>query len=122
MRGIRARKAPVEAGALPGSKSSDKGKELQKCCWRIMKTIEGSLDPTTLLRGPSTTMEGECAEFFRTGEDILKHILNTHLQLPSKRPGSAESGDKMDIDSKPPPTPASTHGLTNGTSSSTPAD
>jgi chromatin structure-remodeling complex subunit RSC9 len=122
IRGIRARKAPVEAGALPGSKSSDKGKELQKCCWRVMKTIEGSLDPTTLLRGPSTTMEGECAEFFRTGEDIFKHILNTHLQLPSKRPGSAESGDKMDIDSKPPPTPASTNGLTNGTGSSTLAD
>ena len=122
IRGIRPRRAPVETGALQGSKSSDKGKELQKCCWRMTKTIEGVLDPTTLLRGPPTKVESECAEFFRTGESVFKHIVNTHLQLPTKRPESAESGDKMDVDSKPPPTPASTNGLTNGTSGTTLGD
>ena len=115
IRGIRPRKAPVETGALPGSKSSDKGKEMYRCCWRVVRTIEGPLDPMTMSRGPSTTVEGECAEFFRSAEDIFKHILTSHLQLPNKRPDSADSGDKMDIDSKLPATPASTNGMTNGT-------
>lgn len=119
IRGIRARRVPVEAGASPGLKGTDKGRELQKCCWNIMKTTEGPIIPNTFSRGPGTQVEAECAEFFRSGDDMFKHILNSHLQLPLKRPRSAESGDKMDIDSKPPQTPASTNGITNDTAGTT---
>ena len=123
IRGIKARKAPVETGTLHGSRSTDKGKELQKCCWRVTATVEGSRDPITGFHGPPTTQERECAEWFRTGEDILKHILTTHLQLPSKRASSVDHADKMDIDSKPPrPSSTSTNGLTNGTAANTLAD
>ena len=116
IKGIRARKAPVESNGLYGLRGTDKGKELQKCCWRATVTVEGPRDPSTGQPGPSSTQERDCAEWFRNGDDILQHILSSHLKLPSKRPDSADSGDKMDIDSKPSrPASAPPNGLTNGT-------
>lgn len=66
---------------------------------------------------PPVKKEADCAEWFRESEDLLKHILSNHLQLPpAKRPSTASSEDKMDIDEKP-ARPPSTNGLPNGTSS-----
>ena len=116
IKGIKARKAPVEIGSVADSKSADKGRELLKCCWRATMQVEGAKDPNTGIAGPPMTREAECAEWFGNTDDMLKHILSKHLQLPTKRPESAGSDDKMEIDSKPTHLPpASTTALTNGT-------
>lgn len=103
IRGIRARKVPVDTGMLAGSKGTDKGKELHKCCWRITTPTEPTRDPITgVLSGP-TTKEVECGEWFKQPDGMLKHILRDHLQMPAKKkqPIVEAIGDQMDIDSKP---------------------
>ena len=117
IKGIRARKVPVETGALSGSRgAADKGKELEKCCWKMTVSVPGGTAPVLGIQKPPIMQERECAEWFRNSDDMLKHILTSHLQLPAKRPSSADSRDKMDIDSKPPQSSsASANGLSNGT-------
>lgn len=110
IRGIKARKVPVDSGR-------SQPKELHKCYWTVKFNVPGPRDPITGNPGPLTTQEGECSEWFRSGDDILKHILDNHLRLPPKRSKSAED-DKMDIDSRPPS--SLTNGLTNGVSSKPP--
>lgn len=116
IKGIRARRAPVESGLLPGSV---KGQELQKCCWRVEVSVEGPRDQFTGLPGPLQQREQECAQFSRGSDDILKHILASHLQFPIKDkqpPAAPANNDRMDIDSNvASPLPASINGLTNGT-------
>lgn len=100
IRGIKPRKVPVEAGALPGSKATDKGRELQRCYWRMTYTIEPPRDPLTGMQGPSTVSEGECGEWFKGGDELLKHVLTTHLRIPRKQAKTEPGEDQMDIDSK----------------------
>ena len=115
IRGIRARKVPVEtSGGVKGGSTA--GKELQRCCWKAFVNVEGARDPMTGILGPTTQQERECKEWFKDGEEILKHILSQHLQLPTKRPASPESGgEKIDVDPQTPARPESTNALTNGT-------
>ena len=110
IRGIRARKAPVDTGMLAGAgkgKAEEKGKELHKCAWRVTVPAEPSRDPITGVLSGGTTKEVECGEWFKVGEEMLKHSLRDHLQVPAKKPGVAAAGevnggvDKMEIDSKP---------------------
>jgi chromatin structure-remodeling complex subunit RSC9 len=104
IRGIRARKVAVDSGVIPGNKPTDKGKELQKCCWKVTSQVDGPRDPLTGHHSAATTVERECAEWFRTGDDILKHILSKHITLPSKKTAVEEAEhdeEKMDVDSKP---------------------
>lgn len=111
IRGIRARKTPVETGMNPGSKAADKGKELLRCCWKVQISIDAQRDPSTGAVIPATTRETACGEWFRSSEDMLKHICANHLRLPPKKKASpAPDSDQMDIDSHP-----LTNGLTNGT-------
>ncbi|KAK3707760.1 Chromatin structure-remodeling complex protein rsc9 [Vermiconidia calcicola] len=131
IRGIRARKVPVESGVLGSgltrvsamAPTEKRERELRKCCWQVQMRLEGQRDPITGFYGPPTTREHECGEWFRHGEDVLRHILATHLQLPSKRLDSAVNGheeaegvDKMEIDSKDPlpPRPTSAVSSTSG--------
>ena len=103
IRGIRARKVPVDTGMLPGSKGTDKGKELHKCAWKISVPCEPMRDPITGVQSGPVTKEVDCAEWFKQPEEMLKHILRDHLQLPRKSLATvvAENGEKMDIDMKP---------------------
>lgn len=100
IRGIKSRKVPVDTGMLAGSRATDKGKELCRCHWKVTIPVEGSRDPITGLTSASSTRDADCAEWFRNGEDMLHHILHSHLQLPRKA-SDAPDGDKMDIDSRP---------------------
>jgi chromatin structure-remodeling complex subunit RSC9 len=100
IRGIRARKVAVDSGIIPGNKPSDKGKELLKCCWQVTGQGEATRDPNTGAATTPTVVEKECAEWFRTSDDILKHVLNTHLRLPAKKTDSVPAEDKMDVDSQ----------------------
>ena len=109
IRGIKARQAPAESGK-PGAR------ELHKCCWNIDVPTPGTRDPRTGVYNPPTTQESECPEWFITGDDIFKHILNVHLQIPFRRIKSEIDGDRMDIDSHPSrPSSALANGLSNGT-------
>lgn len=105
IRGIKARKAAVDSGRSGA-------KELLKCSWKVTFTMPGSRDPVTGNVGPPSLQEGECSEWFRSGDEMFKHILSHHLQLPPKRPQSSADGDKMDIDSRPSSSMA--NGLANG--------
>jgi chromatin structure-remodeling complex subunit RSC9 len=121
IKGIRARRIPIDTGVLAGSKSSDKSKELHRCRWVVAPVpVNGAQQPPNPVTPP---FDGECPEWFRNSQEMLQHILADHLQLP-KKPVSAPvaaldmTGDQMDID---PPlvngtTPAPVHGLplTNG--------
>ncbi|KAK5124946.1 hypothetical protein LTR85_001136 [Meristemomyces frigidus] len=125
IRGIRARKVPVDTGLVPGSKGTDKGKELHKCSWRITVPADTVRDPITGVQSGPTTKEVDCGEWFKQADDMLKHILREHLQVPAAKkpsPMAAVDGEKMDIDSKPSRpssamanghTPASSTGTTN---------
>ncbi|KAK3115688.1 Chromatin structure-remodeling complex protein rsc9 [Teratosphaeriaceae sp. CCFEE 6253] len=99
IRGIRARRAPVEAGLLPGS--GVRGEELGKCRWMM-------------------THEQECKEWFRQGDEaMMEHVLRDHLVLPRRaapmRPD--DEADGMEIDSGTPGSrPASAMASVNGTS------
>ena len=121
IRGIRARKVPVDSGITPGSRPSDKGRELLKCCWKVQTIVDGRDQQGGAQNAPSV-VEKECSEWFRTSDDILKHVLATHLRLPIKKAKSPEADavDKMEVDSpssRPASRPTSTapNGLTNGT-------
>ncbi len=120
IRGIKARKAPVDSGITPGSKPTDKGRELLKCCWRVHIQVDGPKDPLTGMQSAPITAEQDCAEWFRTGDDILRHILETHLRLPSKKVSPLEGDhkvDKMELDSPAPrPSSAADSPVANGTS------
>ncbi len=104
IRGIKARKVPIDSGIIPGNRPTDKGKEMHKCCWKVTGFIEGSRDPLTGQQTAPTILERQCGEWFRTGDDILKHVLSTHLRLPNKKPRQDQvsaQDDKMDIDVDP---------------------
>ncbi|KAK5136739.1 hypothetical protein LTR08_002035 [Meristemomyces frigidus] len=103
IRGIRARKVPVDTGMLPGSKGTDKGKELHKCGWRITIPCEPMRDPITGVQSGPITKEIECGEWFKQPDEMLKHALRDHLQLPKKSLAAiaAEGGEQSDIDGKP---------------------
>ncbi|WPG98310.1 Hypothetical protein R9X50_00109800 [Acrodontium crateriforme] len=121
IRGIKARKAPVDTGTLADSKFSDKGKELHSCQWTTTVQVERLRDPITGLETGSSQREAACGEWFKHGDDMLKHILRDHLQIPEKVTEIEEksedfAGDEMDIDSKRSrPTSAMANGHTNGT-------
>ncbi|SMR51088.1 unnamed protein product [Zymoseptoria tritici ST99CH_1E4] len=100
IRGIKSRNVPVDTGMLPGAKATDKGKDLHRCHWAMTVTVEGVRDPVTGIASAPSTREQECAEWFRSNDDMLKHILNNHLQLPRKA-ASPPGSDQMDVDSKP---------------------
>ena len=111
IRGIRARKVPVETGMSPGSKALDKGKELLRCCWKVTVPVESQTHPVSGAIIPPTTREVPCGEWFRSSSDMLRHICANHLHLPTKKKASpVPEADEMDIDSKP-----ETNGLPNGT-------
>ncbi|KAI7663546.1 hypothetical protein KC319_g7732 [Hortaea werneckii] len=93
IRGIRARKAPIDTGMLPGSGAGDKGKEMKKCCWRFTVASEVHRDPITGVQSGPSTREIECGEWFRHSNEMLKHILKEHMQIPRK-----PSDDRMDMD------------------------
>ncbi|RMY85507.1 hypothetical protein D0861_06414 [Hortaea werneckii] len=93
IRGIRARKAPIDTGMLPGSGAGDKGKEMKKCCWRLTVASEVHRDPITGVQSGPSTREIECGEWFRHSNEMLKHILKEHMQIPRK-----PSDDRMDVD------------------------
>lgn len=113
IKGIKSRKAPVDTGMLAGSTAADKDKELIRCHWRMSYPVEGVRDAITGLVSAPTTREIECAEWFRTGQQIHEHILASHLQIPKKL--SSAEADKMDVDIVPArSTPVSVNGLTNG--------
>lgn len=113
IKGIKSRRAPVDTGILAGSTAADKDKELIRCHWRVSFPVEGVRDAISGLVSAPTTREVECAEWFRTGEQIHEHILASHLQIPKKLSSAKE--DKMDIDVVPAHSPAaSVNGLTNG--------
>jgi chromatin structure-remodeling complex subunit RSC9 len=112
IRGIRARKVPVQTGMSPGGKATDKGKEMIRCCWKVTIPVEAQRDPVTGAVTTATTRETACGEWFRSSVDMLKHICANHLRLPPKKtsPTPAPDGDDMDIDVKP-----TMNGLANGT-------
>lgn len=110
IKGIRSRKVPVDTGILAGSKGTDKGKELLRCYWKMTIPVDGTRDPVTGLTSAPTTRDIECAEWFRTGADIQKHILTQHLQIPRK--AVTQEGDRMDVDGAP-----AVNTLTNGINS-----
>lgn len=116
IRGIRARKVPVETGMSPGSKATDKGKEMLRCCWKVTIPIEPQRDPVTGAVTAATTRETACGEWFRNSADMLKHVCANHLRLPSKKtsPTPAPDADDMEIDSKP-----TMNGHANGSSGDT---
>jgi chromatin structure-remodeling complex subunit RSC9 len=123
IKGIRARRIPIDTGILAGSKSSDKSKELHRCRWVVTML---PVKPTPQQPNPVTPpFDGECLEWFRNSQEMLHHIIEDHLKLPKKAvlppppvPAVDMTGDQMDVD-----TPvvngtaaAPTHGLplTNG--------
>ena len=117
IRGIRARKTPVDTGMLPGSKGADKGKDFHQCHWNHTVAVDGARDPMTGYQNAPTTREVECAEWFRVSDDMLKHVLREHLRL-SEKPTAAP--DSTNADEKPSrPTSAMANGLTNGTAAYT---
>ncbi|KAI5370581.1 putative ARID DNA-binding domain, DNA-binding RFX-type winged-helix domain-containing protein [Septoria linicola] len=121
IKGIRSRKAPIDTGVLASFTAADKDKELIRCHWKLTYPVEGVRDAITGLVSAPTTREIDCAEWFRSGEQILEHILTSHLQI-SKNMGLVD-GDRMDIDSGLARSPAgSVNGLTNGTTEHTPKD
>jgi chromatin structure-remodeling complex subunit RSC9 len=100
IKGIRARKVPVDTGMLAGSKGfADKGKELSKCCWRMMIPTDPIRDPITGVQSGPITKEVECLEWFKSGDAMLQHILRDHLQVPQKK--ADDASDKMVVDSRP---------------------
>lgn len=104
IRGIRARKVPVETGLVPGGRPSDKGKELLRCRWRIAYPVDAQRDPVTGNMLPPTTREADCGEWFRSGGDMLKHVCEKHLHLPPKPRQTVPTTtdpDSMDVDQKP---------------------
>lgn len=117
IKGIKSRKAPVDSGILAGSRTMDKGKELQRCHWKTTVPAETAKDPITGLAAGPTIRYSDCAEWFRSSTEMLQHILTSHMQLP-KASNSAADSDKMDVDAKTPrssSTPAA-NGMPNGTS------
>lgn len=123
IRGIRARKVPVDTGLMPGSKGTDKGKELHRCSWRITVPADTVRDPITGVQSGPPTKEVECGEWFKQSDGMLKHIMRDHLQVPAAKKQAAAAvvdGDKMDIDSKPSrPSSAMTNGHTPAPGTST---
>lgn len=116
IRGIKPRKVPVDTSVLSGVRTNDKPKELQKCCWKVSTTVESPRDPLTGMQGPPMTRESECAEWFRDGRDLLKHILNAHLRIPSKKVETVKHEEGMEPESNSTPvTSAASPKLTNGT-------
>lgn len=60
--------------------------------------------------------ETDCAEWFRDGRDLLKHILHTHLRIPSKKVETVKHEEGMETDSNSTPvTSTASQKLTNGT-------
>lgn len=115
IRGIKARKIPVDTGVLAGSKATDKGRELCCCHWSVTAPVEGSRDPLTGLVSASTTREVECAQWLKNGDDLLKHVLSFHLQLP-KRANAQADEDNAEADSRSARTSATpSNGVANGT-------
>nr|POF14898.1 chromatin structure-remodeling complex subunit rsc9 [Quercus suber] len=116
IKGIRSRKTPIDTGTLAGSRSVDKGKDLHRCNWTVTVNIDPIKDPLTGVQSGPTTREVSCAEWFRHSDDMLVHILETHLRIPLKK--SAHPGidvDQMDIDTQlPRPPSAMANGYTNG--------
>jgi chromatin structure-remodeling complex subunit RSC9 len=111
IRGIRARKVPVETGMSPGSKALDKGKELLRCYWKVTVPVEAQVNPMSGAMIAATTREAPCGEWFRSSGDMLKHICADHLHLPIKTKATpVHEADEMDIDLNPTP-----NGLSNGT-------
>jgi chromatin structure-remodeling complex subunit RSC9 len=112
IRGIKSRKVPVGSALLPGAKASDKGKDLHRCHWEMTVTVDAVRDPMTGILSAPSTREQECAEWFRTSDEMLKHILNNHLQLPRKAEKPADA-DRIDVDTIPPSATPSSN-LSNG--------
>ncbi|KAF2718388.1 hypothetical protein K431DRAFT_287670 [Polychaeton citri CBS 116435] len=108
IRGIRSRKVPVDsllAGPRPESRNGLSGEkagaqELLKCSWKAESRVDGPRDPITGLPTSSKVEERECGEWSRSGEDILEHIIETHLRIPRKAT-SPEVYDKMEVDGMP---------------------
>lgn len=113
IRGIRSRKAPIDTGMLPGAKASDKGKELYRCRWQVTSTVDGPRDPITGYPSGRITRDLDCAEWLRSGPDMLKHILISHLQVPKKAATPSEV-DKMELDSTPARSSATPSNMPNG--------
>lgn len=101
IQGIRSRKVPVESAVISAMRPCDKGKDMIKCCWRVEHRVNGIRDPTTGLVSAPTTRIGDCGEWFLASDEMLKHILASHLGLPAKQ--AAANGDHMDVDSRPAP-------------------
>lgn len=101
IKGIRARRIPIDTGVLAGSKSSDKSKELHRCRW-VVTTLP--VKPTPQQPNPVTPpFDGECLEWFRNSQEMLQHIIDDHLKLPKKAvpptvPALDMTGDQMDVD------------------------
>ncbi|KAF2171253.1 hypothetical protein M409DRAFT_63608 [Zasmidium cellare ATCC 36951] len=116
IKGIRSRKVPIDTGIIPGSKATDKGRELSRCHWKVTIPIEGTRDPLTGRMSAPTTQDRECGDWFRTSDDMMQHILKHHLQIPIKA-DTPTDGDKMEVDSNNTPRSSATpaNGLTNGT-------
>ena len=93
IKGIKARRAPVEAMSRGVER-----RELHKCFWQHPVLVEGPRDPSTNAPGPPITQDTECAEWFRTGKDIMMHVFIAHLKLPVQRAEAPESGGRMDVD------------------------
>jgi chromatin structure-remodeling complex subunit RSC9 len=112
IKGIRARRIPIDTGVLLGSKLSDKSKELHRCRWVVTP-----LPPKSAVPGqqsnPILPFDGECPEWFRNSQEMLQHILADHLKLPKKAPVASldMTGDHMDVD---PPHSVNGNALTNG--------
>lgn len=115
IRGIRARKAPIDTGMLDGSRGTEKGKELHMCQWTVIVPVQPHRDPITGVQSGPSTQEKPCTEWFKHGDDMLKHILRDHLPLPVGVPPAVADSDKMDVDSGlSRPASAMSNGLTNG--------
>lgn len=118
IRGIRARKAPVDTGMLPGSSAGDKGKTLSKCAWRVVVPAEIQHHHMTgVPSAPTATREVPCSEYFKSSEKMLQHILRDHLQLPRKPPvldGNPNPSDRMDLDARSSRPGSAMAGVANG--------
>ncbi|KAK3678507.1 Chromatin structure-remodeling complex protein rsc9 [Recurvomyces mirabilis] len=91
IKGICARKEPVEAGGLVGCGKERKGRGLGRCRWGVREAVMGQQ-----MQGAGVRMV-ECGEFFREGEAMGVHVLEEHLGIPVK--ADASNGGEMDIDS-----------------------
>nr|POE53517.1 chromatin structure-remodeling complex subunit rsc9 [Quercus suber] len=115
IKGIKSRKTPIDTGTLAGSRSVDKGKELHRCNWTVTISADPTKDPLTGVQSGPTTREVTCAEWFRHSDDMLGHILETHLRVPLKAESTSSADvDRMDIDSHAPAPATAINGHTKG--------